>query len=138
MARGRNRIYFALASLVSSIPSIAAVYALKANLKFLATLLFTLSIISFGLSIVFFLGYKTVKHGTPMLFSFLTNTSRFLTPFTHYLSRTTIIGPIFALVIRFNFFLGFIVLLMSDQLVRAVLGLFVGRHATKRTYCKYF
>ncbi|KAI8877402.1 alpha/beta-hydrolase [Backusella circina FSU 941] len=134
MAKGRNRIYFGLASLVSSIPSIAAIYALKANLKFLATLLFTLSIISFVLSIVFFLGYKTVKHGTPMLFSFLTNTSRLLTPFTQYLSRTTIIGPILALVIRFNFFLGFIVLLMSDQLVRAVLGFFVGRHPTKRTY----
>jgi hypothetical protein len=39
-------------------------------------------------------------------------------------------------VIRFFFFVGFIFLLMSDQLIRTVFRLFVGRHPSKRNYCK--
>lgn len=137
MAQGRNRIYFAIAFLISSIPALFAIYALQDNLTFLSTILFALSFISMGLSTFLFLGYKTVKHGTPMIFTLLATISRWLAPFTRYLSRTTVIGPIFSMVIRSCFFLGFMVLLMSDHLVRAMLRCLVGRHPSKRNYCKY-
>lgn len=136
MAKGRNRIYFAIASIISSIPAIVAIYALKENLIFVSSLLFALSIISMSLSTFLFLGYKTVKHGTPMLFNILASLSKSLAPLTRYLAKTTIIGPLFAFVIRCLFFLGFIVLLMSDQLIRAVFRLIIGRHPSKRNYCK--
>ncbi|KAL7308149.1 hypothetical protein PS15m_012039 [Mucor circinelloides] len=134
MAKGRNRIYFAIASIISSIPAIVAIYALKENLIFVSSLLFALSIISMSLSTFLFLGYKTVKHGTPMLFNILASLSKSLAPLTRYLAKTTIIGPLFAFVIRCLFFLGFIVLLMSDQLIRAVFRLIIGRHPSKRNY----
>ncbi|KAI9343392.1 Alpha/Beta hydrolase protein [Pilaira anomala] len=134
MAQGRNRIYFAIAFLISSIPALFAIYALQDNLTFLSTILFALSFISMGLSTFLFLGYKTVKHGTPMIFTLLATISRWLAPFTRYLSRTTVIGPIFSMVIRSCFFLGFMVLLMSDHLVRAMLRCLVGRHPSKRNY----
>lgn len=137
MAKGRNRIYFAIASVVSSIPAIFAIYALQDNLTFLSTILFALSFISMGLSTFLFLGYKTVKHGSPIVFTMLASISKSLAPIASYLSGTTFIGPLFSIMIRFCFFLGFIVLLMSDQLVRALFRLVVGRHPSKRNYCEY-
>lgn len=134
MAKGRNRIYFAIAFTLSSIPALFAVYAF--SFTFLSTLLFALSFISMGLSTFLFVGYKTVKHGSPMLFTMLSGVSNSLTPFTRYLSKTAIIGPFFSLVIRFLFFVGFVVLLMCDHLVRSVLRLFVGKHPSNRNYCK--
>ncbi|KAI8640502.1 Alpha/Beta hydrolase protein [Parasitella parasitica] len=134
MAKGRNRIYFAIASLISSIPAIVAIYALKENLIIVSSLLFALSIISLSCSTFLFLGYKTVKHGTPMLLNILASISKSLAPFARYLAKTAIIGPLFAFVIRCFFFLGFIVLLMGDQLIRAVFRLFIGRHPSKRNY----
>jgi hypothetical protein len=106
-------------------------------LIFVSSLLFALSIVSMSLSTFLFLGYKTVKHGTPMLFNILSSISKSLAPFTRYLAKTTIIGPLFAFVIRCFFFFGFIVLLMSDQLIRTVFGLFIGLHPSKRKYCRY-
>lgn len=138
MAQGKNRIYFAIASVISSIPALFAIYALQDNLTFLSTILFALSFISMGLSTFLFLGYKTVKHGSPMVFTILTSVSKILAPIAHYLSGTTFIGPLFSILIRFFFFLGFIVLLMSDQLVRALLRFVIGRHPSKRNYCKIF
>jgi hypothetical protein len=136
MAKGRNRIYFAIAFLISSIPAVfALLYALDNTL--LSTILFALTFISMGLSTFLFLGYKTVKHGTPMIFTMLASVSQGLNPFTRYLSKTYIIGPLFSIVIRFFFFVGFIVLLMSDQLVRSVFRLIIGRHPSKRNYCKW-
>ncbi|KAI7892719.1 uncharacterized protein EV154DRAFT_503912 [Mucor mucedo] len=134
MAQGKNRIYFAIASVISSIPALFAIYALQDNLMFLSTILFALSFISMGLSTFLFLGYKTVKHGSPIVFTMLNNVSKTLAPIANYLSGTTFIGPLFSIVIRFFFFLGFIVLLMSDQLVRALLRFVVGRHPSKRNY----
>lgn len=138
MAQGRNRIYFAIAFVISSIPALFALYALQDNLTFLSTILFALSIISMGLSTFLFLGYKTVKHGTPMIFTLLASISRSLAPFARYLSRTTVIGPAFSIIIRFLFFLGFIVLLMGDNLVRTILRCVVGKHPSNRNYCKFF
>lgn len=137
MAKGRNRIYFAIAFVISSIPAIFGIYAFKSNLVLTSSILFSLSLISMGISTFLFLGYKTVKHGTPMIFSILTSTSQSLSPITRYLSKTAIIGPLFSLVIRSIFFLGFIVLLMSDQLVRTLFKFMVGRHPSKRLYCKF-
>ncbi|RCH95365.1 hypothetical protein CU098_000339, partial [Rhizopus stolonifer] len=134
MAKGRNRLYFALAFVISSIPSIFAVYALKNDLTILSSLLFALSIISMGLSTFLFLSYKTVKHGTPIILGILASISQCLAPLTHILSKTIIIGPIFSFIIRTFFFLGFVILLMSDQLVRAFFRFFIGKHASGRDY----
>ncbi|KAI7907924.1 Alpha/Beta hydrolase protein [Cokeromyces recurvatus] len=134
MARGRNRIYFAIAFAISSIPALVAIYAFKHQLTVLSSFLFALSIISMGISTFIFLSYKTVKHGTPLVLSTLANISQSLAPMARFLSKTIILGPLFSLIIRIGFFLSFVILLMSDQLIRIVFGLFIGRHPSKRTY----
>ncbi|KAI9474150.1 MAG: class 3-domain-containing protein [Benjaminiella poitrasii] len=134
MAKGRNRIYFAIAFVISSIPAIVAVYAFKHQLVVLSSFLFALSIVSMTISTFLFLGYKTVKHGTPLVLSTLVNISRSLAPLARFLSRTIILGPLFSFLIRIGFFLSFMVLLMSDQLIRTLFGFFIGRHPSKRTY----
>ncbi|OBZ85603.1 hypothetical protein A0J61_06339 [Choanephora cucurbitarum] len=134
MAKGRNRLYFAIAFVISSIPSIFGFYALQHDLTLLGSLLFALSLISLGLSTFLFLGYKTVKHGTPMILAVLASISRCLTPLSRLLARTIILGPLLAMIIRTFFFLGFIVLLMSDQLIRALFRYFIGKHPSGRDY----
>ncbi|CAO3685134.1 unnamed protein product [Rhizopus stolonifer] len=134
MANGRNRIYFCIAFIISSIPSVFGFYALKSNLVFLATVLFALSFISLGISTFLFLGYKTVKHGRPLVLSILVNISLLLQPVTRYLSSSAVIGPLFAGTIRIGFFAVFVVLLMSDHLIRILLRMFVGKHPTSRYY----
>ncbi|KAI8364760.1 Alpha/Beta hydrolase protein [Radiomyces spectabilis] len=88
-----------------------------------------------GLSTFLFVSYKTLKHGAPFILRCLGRISRILSPIATYLSKTRIIGPLLSAVIRCGFFLGFVVLLMSDHLVRAVLRRFAGQHPTKRDYC---
>ncbi|CEI93252.1 hypothetical protein RMCBS344292_07491 [Rhizopus microsporus] len=134
MANGRNRIYFVLAFIISSIPSAFGFYALNAHFTFLATVLFALSFISLGLSAFLFLGYKTFKHGKPFLMSLLVHTNQCLRPLTRYLSRSIIFRPLFSAAIRIGFFAFFVVLLMSDHLIRVLLRLFVGKHVTNRYY----
>ncbi|CEG74441.1 hypothetical protein RMATCC62417_09659 [Rhizopus microsporus] len=134
MANGRNRIYFVLAFIISSIPSAFGFYALNGHFTFLATVLFALSFISLGLSAFLFLGYKTFKHGKPFLMSLLVHTNQCLRPLTQYLSRSIIFRPLFSAAVRIGFFAFFVVLLMSDHLIRVLLRLFVGKHATNRYY----
>lgn len=137
MANGRNRIYFVMAFVISSIPAMIGFYALKSNWIFMTTTLFALSFISLGLSTFLFLGYKTFKHSRPVIVSTLVNLNLLLQPATRYLSRSRLIGPLFAGLMRIGFFAFFVVLLMSDHVIRMVLRLCVGKHPTNRYYCKF-
>ncbi|KAG1221022.1 hypothetical protein G6F35_006285 [Rhizopus arrhizus] len=87
-----------------------------------------------GLSTFLFLGYKTFKHGRPIIVSTLVNLNLLLQPATQYLSRSRLFGPLFAGLMRIGFFAFFVVLLMSDHVIRMVLRLCVGKHPTKRYY----
>jgi hypothetical protein len=136
MARGRNRTFFAISLIISSIPTFIGIYTIRKNMFVPSTILISLSILCMASCTFLFLGYKTLKHGTPFLFQLLTSLSRTLAPPTRYLAKTALIGPLFSAVIRFLFFLSFILLLMSDHLVRTLFCLMVGRHPTKRNYCK--
>ncbi|KAI8968900.1 class 3-domain-containing protein [Mycotypha africana] len=83
------------------------------------------------LSTLIFYGFRILFLGIPTI---LAKISKLLAPCTHYLSKTAIIGPLFSFIIRSFFFMGFIILLMSDQLVRTFFRIIIGRHPSKRNY----
>ncbi|KAL0090484.1 Alpha/Beta hydrolase protein [Phycomyces blakesleeanus] len=83
-------------------------------------------------SLISFVPALVVKHGTPVLLRTLKYLNHTLAPIASYLSNSTILGPVFSAIIRVFFFIGFVVLLMSDQLIRVLVGRFVGQHPTKR------
>ncbi|KAI9025058.1 Alpha/Beta hydrolase protein [Phycomyces nitens] len=132
MTQGHNRVYIGVSSLVSFVPALVGLYAVIHQYSTLSEIMFSISFISLGLSVFFFVGYKTVKHGTPVLLRTLKYLNHTLTPIASYLSNSTILGPFFSIVIRLFFFIGFVLLLMSDQLIRVLVGRFVGQHPTKR------
>ncbi|KAI9271321.1 Alpha/Beta hydrolase protein [Sporodiniella umbellata] len=103
-------------------------------MTFVSTILFAISFISFGASAFVFLGYKTVKHGRPLILLFLVDLSLLLQPTIRYLSTSSVVGPLFASIVRVMFFAIFVILLMSDHLIRIMMKLFVGKHPTGRYY----
>ena len=137
MAHGRNRLYFAIAFLVSAIPSLVATYLMAHEYTALSLILFITSLLCLVVSIVMFLGYKTIKKGAPAIARTLSRTSKLLSPIARYLSDTYVIGPIISAIIRVSFFMWFCILLSCDVVIRSVLRQFVGYHPTGKTYCKF-
>lgn len=134
MGRGRNRLYFGASFLVSFIPALAGMYCIAHDRTTLSVILIAASLICMGLSTLLFVGYKTIKHGTPVVTTVLGSISSLLGPVVHFLAHTSVIGPILSSIIRFFFFISFVTVLASDHVVRAVMRRFVGRHQTKRNF----
>ncbi|CAO3685438.1 unnamed protein product [Umbelopsis ramanniana] len=134
MAHGRNQLYFAIAFLVSAIPSLVATYLMAHEYTALSLILFITSLLCLVISIVMFLGYKTIKKGAPVIARTLSRTSKLLSPIARYLSDTYVIGPIISAIIRVSFFMWFCILLSCDVVIRSVLRQFVGYHPTGKTY----
>lgn len=134
MSQGRNRLYFGASFSISLLPALVGVYFISHDRTALSILLFIVSVLCMVLSTVIFLGYKTVKHGLPLVTSFLNAINEILKPISQVISHTKIIGPIVSAFIRCNFFVWFILLLMSDHMIRMVLRRFVGQHPTKRDF----
>ncbi|KAI7852073.1 Alpha/Beta hydrolase protein [Circinella umbellata] len=130
MGQGRNRLYFGISFLISSIPAWTGIYCMVHDRTTLSVLLIAFSMICMGFSTLLFVGYKTFKHGAPILSKSLNILSKILWPITKGLSRTRIVGPIISVCIRSTFFIWFMVLLMSDHAIRWVLRRFVGKHPT--------
>ncbi|KAG0185834.1 hypothetical protein DFQ28_008713 [Apophysomyces sp. BC1034] len=131
MADSGLKICAGLTLVLASIPILGALYARTYQYYWSSYGLFALSAFVFAMSVCSYIGYRTIKQGTPFLLRFLGRLNNVLTPVAHYLSHNKVIGPLFSVVIRANFFVSFMVLLLGDQLLRAVVGRFVGRHAKR-------
>ncbi|CAG8553472.1 25907_t:CDS:2 [Dentiscutata erythropus] len=87
-----------------------------------------------GVTLVFALGltvalwFHFCKCLLPVVLHILSGTSKGLEPISKFLIETRFIGPFIALCIRTIFFFWFIILLISDVFVRAVLSRFAGLH----------
>ncbi|KAI8141893.1 Alpha/Beta hydrolase protein [Fennellomyces sp. T-0311] len=134
MGHGRNRLYFGISFLISSIPAWGGLYCMSNNRTTLSILLIAFSLICMGTSTILFVGYKTIKHGAPIFSNLLTGISGVLRPVARTLSRTKIVGPIISTCIRGTFFIWFMLLLMSDHALRWILRRFVGKHPSGHYY----
>lgn len=136
MGQGLTPLYFTVSLVLASIPALAGLYARwKLYLK-LGAFLYAISVFVMCVAILLFVTFKVVQHSTPFLLRTLGRLNRVLSPIVSRVSQTKVVGPCIAAVVRANFFVWFMVLLVSDQLMRALLSRLIGRHASQTNYCK--
>lgn len=80
--------------------------------------------------------FKCIQHCMPLISRTLVRISNRLRPIVQAVSKNRVLGPAINLVVRCHFFVIFVVLLMSDQLIRKLLNPFIPQHATKKHLCK--
>ncbi|KAI8139697.1 Alpha/Beta hydrolase protein [Fennellomyces sp. T-0311] len=134
MSYSGTSIYFGIATLISCIPAAAGVYARWHEYKWLGIFLYALAVVFLLLAVFFYVSFKLIQQGTPFLLEFLDKLNRFLSPIASKIAKTKFVGPVIAVIVRANFFIWFVVLLLSDQVVRTLLGRLIGHHASKRNY----
>ena len=136
MSISGTSVYFFLATVISCIPAVGGIYARCHEYKWLAIFLYAMAIVIFLLSILFFVAFKLIQQGTPFLLEFLDKLNRILAPIVSRIAKTKFVGPVIGAIVRANFFIWFVVLLLSDRAVRILLGRLIGPHASKSNYCK--
>ncbi|KAI7870972.1 hypothetical protein BDF14DRAFT_1766916, partial [Spinellus fusiger] len=127
-----NRIYLNVSLVIVFTPALVGLYAVNHHYSGLSQAMFTLSAVCLGLSTTIFTLLKAFKHGIPVLLFILRSLNQIFSPMALYLSQSTLLGPVLSIMIRVFFFVGFIILLMSDQCMRGIVGRCVGKHSTKR------
>ncbi|ORY89950.1 class 3-domain-containing protein [Syncephalastrum racemosum] len=134
MSQGLMLLYIAVSFVLASIPALAGLFARwKLYLK-LGAFLYAISASVWFLAILLFVTFKIVQHSTPFLLRILGRLNRVLSPVVSRISQTKVVGPCIAAVVRANFFVWFMVLLVSDQLMRALLSRLIGRHTSQANY----
>ncbi|KAI7863315.1 hypothetical protein BDF14DRAFT_1378420 [Spinellus fusiger] len=131
MSASFNKVYFGLATATVCIPCFAAYYLYNTGYTWMALVLNITTLALMTVFISVFLGYKIIRFGAPYVFALLSRANRILTPIALGISRTRVVGPLLSLVIRFNFFMCFMLLLLCDRVVRRVLGRCVGKHISQ-------
>lgn len=80
--------------------------------------------------------FKSIQQCMPIIIRILARVSKRLTPVASFISHNKILRPLIVIFVRSQFFLWFMALLMSDQVIRIVLSRLAGQHATDRYLCK--
>ncbi|KAF9557258.1 hypothetical protein EC968_007718 [Mortierella alpina] len=128
MANGKNRLFWLTSLALSSIPLAVTFYAVYSDRNWLTILSFTVFVICLLLSTCTFLSWKTVKFSTPIILQVLRAVSVALTPLVHIIRSIPVLGKAANGSIKLIFWTWFIVLMLSDVLVRRLLKAFVGLH----------
>ncbi|KAG2225333.1 hypothetical protein INT45_005577 [Circinella minor] len=134
MTYSGTSVYFAVASFISCIPAIAGLIARWYTYKWTSILLYFCSIVFLFLAVVFYVSYKLIQQGSPFLLNGLDKLNRILSPLVSKLANSKIVGPIIAVIVRANFFAWFMILLLSDKVIRTMITRMIGHHATQRSY----
>lgn len=88
--------------------------------------------------VVVYIGFKSIQQCMPIIIRILVRLNKRLAPIAHYISHNKILRPLIVIFIRSQFFLCFMALLMSDQVIRIGLSRFAGQHASSRYLCKCY
>ncbi|KAF9984321.1 hypothetical protein BGZ75_004115 [Mortierella antarctica] len=128
MANGKNRLFWLTSLALSSIPLAVTFYAVYSDRNWLTILSFTVFVICLLLSTCTFLSWKTVKFSTPIILQVLRAVSVALTPLVHIVRGIPVLGKATNGSIKLIFWTWFIILMLSDVLVRRLLKAFVGLH----------
>ncbi|CAO3573172.1 unnamed protein product [Mortierella alpina] len=128
MANGKNRLFWLTSLALSSIPLAVTFYAVYSDRNWLTILSFTVFVICLLLSTCTFLSWKTVKFSTPIILQVLRAVSVALTPLVHIIRGIPVLGKATNGSIKLIFWTWFIILMLSDVLVRRLLKAFVGLH----------
>ncbi|KAG0215795.1 hypothetical protein BGX28_008105 [Mortierella sp. GBA30] len=128
MANGKNRLFWLTSLAISSIPLAVTFFGVYSDRSWLTIFSFTLFVVCLLLSTCTFLSWKTVKFSTPIILQVLRAVSVALTPLVHIIRGIPVLGKATNGCIKLIFWTWFIVLMLSDVLVRRLLKGFVGLH----------
>lgn len=84
-----------------------------------------------------YISFKSIQQCMPIIVGILARLNKRLAPIVSYISHNKILRPLIVIFVRSQFFLWFMALLMSDQIIRLVLSRFAGQHASSRYLCKF-
>ncbi|CAG8658654.1 5532_t:CDS:2 [Acaulospora morrowiae] len=128
MANTVRRIYWTLVFVVSLIPLLGAFYGSRNESPYIHWLgcIGFISVLTLGLC--FFVSFHLCRCCAPFVIGILSGTSRSLSPIVKYLNKTRFLGPLLSWCIRSIFFFWFIVLIVSDVLIRKILSRTAGVH----------
>ncbi|KAF9997241.1 hypothetical protein BGZ79_009057 [Entomortierella chlamydospora] len=128
MANGKNRLFWLTSLAISSIPLAVTSYAVYSSRGWLTIISLIVFVICLLLSTCTFLSWKTFKFSTPIILQVLRGISVAISPLANILRGIPVLGKVTNGTIRLIFWLNFIVLMMSDVLLRKTLKRFVGIH----------
>ncbi|GAA5816302.1 hypothetical protein MFLAVUS_009828 [Mucor flavus] len=114
-------------------PLIPAVIGYYANYKgrwIWSLLCYLLSVSILVTPVFLYVAIQTIQHCMPFVLSILVRISTRLTPIARFISQNKFLRPLINFIIRSQFFLWFMALLMSDQVIRTIMGRFTGQHAS--------
>ncbi|KAI8643165.1 class 3-domain-containing protein [Parasitella parasitica] len=98
----------------------------------LSLLCYLTSVFILSVPLVMYISFKTIQYFMPFITSSLTRINQRLMPIANYLSHHQILGSLIGIFIKSQFFMWFMVLLMSDQAIRIAMGRFAGLHASNQ------
>ncbi|CEP11627.1 hypothetical protein [Parasitella parasitica] len=98
----------------------------------LSILCYLTSVFILSVPVVMFISFKTIQYFMPFIMRTLTRINQRLMPLANYLSHHRFLGPLLGIFIKSQFFMWFMVLMMSDQAIRIIMGRFAGQHASNQ------
>jgi hypothetical protein len=137
MTRNNKQLIAELILLLALVPALAGYYFNYKGRWILSLLCYTLSVSTLCVPVFMFFAFRIIQHCMPLILSTLASLNRTLLPVVKTISETKVVGPAISLFIRFNFFVCFMMILMTDQIIRSVLGRVAGLHTSQRYLCKF-
>lgn len=136
MKRNNLQLVTEITLLLAFLPSLLGYYANYKGRWILSLLCYMVSVSILITPIAIYVGFKVIQHCMPLIIQTLVKINQRLAPIAHFLAHSKILGPLINIFIRSQFFFWFMVLLMSDQVIRTVMGRFMGPHASNKYLCK--
>lgn len=136
MKRNNTQLVAEVTLLLAFIPALIGYYANYKGRWILSLLCYMLSVFILTVPVAAYITFKLIKHCMPLILRTLASLNKRLVPIARYISQTRILGPLISIFIRSQFFMWFMILLMSDHVIRNILGRFAGPHATNKYLCK--
>ena len=132
MKRGNLELVIEITLLLALIPATLGYYANYKGRWIISLLCYLLSVTILTVPIVAYVTFKIIQHCMPFILRTLAKVNHMVMPVAHYIAHNKILSPFISVFIRSQFFFWFMVLLMSDHLIRTIVGRFQGPHATNR------
>ncbi|KAG2230087.1 hypothetical protein INT48_005089 [Thamnidium elegans] len=132
MKKNNLQLITEITLLLALIPAVIGYYANYKGRWIWSLLCYVLSVFILVTPVFLYVVIKTIQHCMPFVLRILVRISTRLTPIARFISQNRILRPLINFIIRSQFFLWFMALLMSDQVIRTIMGRFIGQHASSR------
>ncbi|EPB93009.1 hypothetical protein HMPREF1544_00083 [Mucor circinelloides 1006PhL] len=132
MSSKGKQLVMEITILVSFVVALVGYYFNYKGRWILSLLCYLTAVFILSVPIVMYVSFKTIQYFMPFIMRSLTRLNQRLMPIAQYVSHHKILGPAISIFIKSQFFVWFMVLMMSDQAIRIIMGRFAGQHASNQ------